>query len=289
MRTLSIVTLSSLQCLAAAFHLQVEVVDEQGRHLSSVDVACDTLPIAASNIWNAPGHRERLSVKTGINGVAQLEGQHALPLLVISASMETFYTSTKRVSCEQKFTQLILVKKLEQVKCRQVEVLTSALPRDGNSYGFDLTMGAFTPPLGVGRHPDVFIKGKYYSATPTIGGRVSSANQELEMQYPEKGSGCRSTPRPGQRLFGLSIAPGCEDQAFLGLFWPRIAPREGYETQWTYTSLPVDQTQWIFRIRPEQGYYYGVLTDFYWTADGRLRLAYVISAVPGNLSLEFIK
>jgi len=298
MRAFFMVTLSSLRCLAADFHLQIEVIDEYGKHMPSIEIVCDTLPVAAANIWNAPGRRERLCVKTDINGVARLEGQHALPQLVISASTDNFYTSTKRVSCEQKFAQLTLVKKIEQVKCRRLEVLTSSLPQDGNSYGFDLMIGAFTPPLGVGWHPDVFIKGKYGTANTTSGVRASSVSQELEMRYSDKGSGFQRTPRPGQKSFGLSIAAGCDEQAFPELFWPRIAPRAGFETQLTYTSPAMNHSQvqvgagepqWIFRIRPEQGYYYGVLADFHWMPDGRLRLVYELSTVPGSPSLEFIK
>jgi hypothetical protein len=298
MRALFMVTLSSLRCFAANFHLQVEVVDEYGKHMPSVEIVCDTLPVAASNIWNAPGRRERLCVKTDINGVARLEGQHALPQLVISASTDNFYTSTKRLSCEQKFAQLILVKKLEQVKCRRLEVLTSSLPQDGNSYGFDLMIGAFTPPLGVGRYPDVFIKGKYDTANTTSGVRALSVSRELEMRYSDKGSGFQPTPRPGQKSFGLSIAAGCDDQAFPELFWPRIAPQAGYQTQWAYTPPAMNHSQiqggaggpqWIFRIRPEQGYYRGVLTDFHWLPDGRLRMVYELSEAAGNPSLEFIK
>ena len=287
MRTLSIVTLSSLQCLAAVFHLQVEVVDEQGRHLSSVDVACETLPVSASNIWNAPARRQRLSAKTDVNGVAKLEGQHALPQLVISASADGFYTSSRRVASEQKSIQLVLVKKLEQVKSRRLEILTSSLPQDGNSHGFDLMMGAFTPPIGVGKRSDVFIKGKCTVVTTSLGMHMSSENLELEMWHSEKGAGFLVTPRPGQKSFGLSIATGCDGQAFSGLFWPRVAPQTGYVAQWNYPET--GGSQWIFRMRPEQGYYYGVLTDFHWVPDGRLRMVYELSEVPGNPSLEFIK
>jgi hypothetical protein len=296
MRTLFALVVSALQCLAAPFQIQVEVVDEQGRHLPSAEITCDTLPVPAFNIWNAPARRQRLSAKTDVNGVGKLEGQHALPQLVISASRDGFYTSSRRVGCEQKFIQLIMVKKLAQVKSRRLEILTSSLPQDGNAYGFDLMMGAFTPPLGVGQRSDVFIKGKCASVTTAAGARVSSEGLDLEMRHSEKGSGFLATPRPGQKSFGLSIAIGCADQSFSGLFWPRIAPQTGYEVIWKYEELGTTRapaeagvSQWIFRMRPEQGYYYGVLTDCHWLSDGRLRLVYELSMVPGNPSLEFIK
>ena len=148
-------------------------------------------------------------------------------------------------------------------------------------------MGAFTPPIGVGQRSDVFIKGKCTMVTSAAGIRVSSENSELEMWHSEKGSGFLATPRPSQKTFGLSIAAGCAEQSFPELFWPRIAPQTGYVARWNYPETA--GSQWIFRMRPDQGYYYGVLTDFHWLPDGRLRMVYELSEVPGNPSLEFIK
>ena len=287
MRTLFAIVVSTAQCVAAAFHLHVEVVDEQGRHLPSVEITCETLPVIAPNIWNAPARRQRLSAQTDVNGVAKLVGQHALPQIVVSAAIDSFYASSRRVTCEQKSVQLVLVKKLNQVKCRRLEILTSSLPQDGNAHGFDLMMGAFTPPIGVGQRSDVFIKGKCTMVTSAAGIRVSSENSELEMWHSEKGSGFLATPRPSQKTFGLSISAGCAEQSFPELFWPRIAPQTGYVARWNYPETA--GSQWIFRMRPDQGYYYGVLTDFHWLPDGRLRMVYELSEVPGNPSLEFVK
>ena len=84
-----------------------------------------------------------------------------------------------------------------------------------------------------------------------------------------------------------------------GLASPRLAPAAGYQGQLEYrssrgmspTDIPgpgrVGAPQWIFRITRESGALHGVITDFGWLEDGRLRLQYRISAEPGNPSLEF--
>ena len=294
MRLFFITFMSALNVSAATFHLKVEVVDEDGKRLPSVVIAGEALPVSSPNIWNAPGRRKHFVAKTDADGFAKIEEQHILPQLVISASADNFYTSSIRVTCEQKVVKIILVRKLEQVKSRKFEIITSSLPQDGRLYGFDLIMGAFTTPLGVGRYPDVFIKGICPPVSKGTDPVVPFIDQDLEMHFPDQGTGFQPTPRPGQKSFSLSVAPSCEGQMFSGLDWPRRAPRMGYAMQWRRREFGITQLQgraeepqWIFRIRPEEGYYHGVMSDFRWLPDGRLRLVYEVSTISGSQSLEF--
>lgn len=119
------------------------------------------------------------------------------------------------------------------------------------------------------------------------------------MRFIRQGDGVVATPRPGQAGFAASVSSACDGMLLPGLASPRQAPAAGYVDRLAYRSargsaagdLPgpgrVGAPQWIVRLAREEGVVHGLVTDFGWTEDGRLRITYRLSAEPGNPSLEF--
>lgn len=290
--------LLGLRCAAAPFATEVTVVDESGAPLASAGVSADTVPRLAVDPWNAPAPRVRVEAATDEAGVARLVGEHALPELVVSAAMPGFHPAARRVARDAGMARLVLPRRLGSVGARRVDVLTRALPEDGAEHGFDLAMGAFVAPLGVGRHVDVWLSGRCPSARLARGASGAYVD-EAQMRFAQPGEGVVATPRPGQAGFAATISPACDGQLLPALASPRQAPADGYVDRLAYRSargpLPGDipapgrvgSPQWIFRISREGGMVHGLITDFGWLEDGRLRLTYRLSEAPGNLSLEF--
>lgn len=287
-----------LRCAAAPFALEVEVIDETGATLGGAGVSADTVPRLSLDPWNAPSRRVRVSTVADEAGRARLEFDHALPEAVVSAAVPGFHPAACRVVRGQARARLVLARRLGSADSVRVDWVSRVLPQDGTAHGFDLAMGSPVAPLGVGRQADVWISGSCPSAQlprGAAGAYVDSAR----LRFVLPGDGVFAVPRPGQDGFAAAVAPACADMLLPGLAAPRLAPEGGYESLLEYRSargpsasdLPgpgrIGASQWIFRITRDGGLLHGVITDFGWLEDGRLRLQYRISAELGNRSLEF--
>lgn len=293
-----ILLLLGLRCVAAPFAIEVSVADESGAPLAGAAVAADTVPRPAADPWNAPSRRVRVETAADGNGAARLTGEHALPELVVSAAMPGFHPAACRVGRDAAAARIVLPRRSEPVDSVCVDLLTRALPEDGAEHGFDLAMGAFTAPLGVGRRADVWISGRCPSARLARGAGGAYVDEVL-MRFGQPGDGVVATPRPGQPGFAASVSPACDGLLLPGLSGPRLAPSVGYVDRLVYRSArgpsPADipgpgragAPQWIVRVTREGGAVHGLVTDLGWTEDGRLRLTYRLSVSPGNPSLEF--
>lgn len=312
MRTLaSLATLLPLHLLAATVDLDVRVSDELGRPIHGAEVACDWVPRLSADPWTQPHVTERAQSTTDELGRARLRGRHVLDQLAVTVRAEGYYASSRRMEARSRVVRLALLQQGSRVSSAKVEVLTSSLPQDGAEHPFDLELGAFLPPLGVGRRADVLLSGSRESSRLPPG---SSAvfDDHARLRFIDGRAGCLQTPRPGQAGFAESLQPFLRDQLIHGVEHPLEAPSDGYKAEIVYrysrtTPAPppgdiawvrpapgivpgpgrVGSPQWIFRIRPGPAALHGVISDFGWTEDGRLRLRYRISLEPGNPSLEF--
>lgn len=287
-----------LRCAAAPFSMDVEVVDETGARLGGAGVSADTVPRLSTDPWNAPSRRARVSVVADGEGRARLDFDHALPEVMVSAAMPGFYPAACRVSRGQARARLVLPRRLGSADSVRVDWVSRALPDDGAAHGFDLAMGSLVAPLGVGRHADVWISGSCPSARLPRDATAAYVDVAL-MRFVTPGDGVVPVPRPGQAGFATSVAAACHEMLLPGLQAPRMAPSAGYLGQLEYreargpaaTDIPgpgrIGAPQWIFRVRRESGALHGLITDFGWLEDGRLRLQYRISTEPSNVSLEF--
>lgn len=119
------------------------------------------------------------------------------------------------------------------------------------------------------------------------------------MRFAGPRDGVIAVPRPGQSGFAESISPACVGMILPELLAPRQAPADGYRPELVYRSPRgpspdnladpgrVGAPQWIFRVTRDTVEWHGVITDFGWLPDGRLRLTYRVSSEPGNPSLDF--
>jgi hypothetical protein len=297
--------------VAATVNLDVRVADELGRPLAGAEVSCEWVPRLSPDPWNQPHARERAVALADERGRARLGGRHVLDHLAVTARAEGHYAVTRRLPARSQIVRLALLPQGAPVRSARIEVLTSVLPRDGTRHAFDLEMGAFVAPLGVGRHADVLLSGVCPSSELPAGSRAVFRDT-LRMEFVAPRSGQVATPRPGQEGFAQSIQPFLEGLLLHGIEHPLEAPGAGYQAELTYllartAEAPppgdlawvrpapgivpapgrVGSPQWIFRIRPGPAALHGVITDFGWMEDGRLRLRYRISLEPGNPSLEF--
>lgn len=300
-----------LPLLPAVVDLSVRVADELGRPIADAEVFSDLTPNLSPDPWNQPHPRQRVAGSTDERGRATLSGRHALDHLAVTAKAEGFYPTSRRVVARDQVVRLALLQQGPRVESVTVEVLTSLLPQDGHEYPFDLEMGAFLPPLGVGRRADALLSGRCASAQLPPGSRATFEDT-ARLRFVEARAGCLPTPRPGQEGFAQSVQPFLADQLLHDIQHPLEAPIQGYTSEMTYllartTEAPppgdiawvrpapgvvpgpgrVGSPQWIFRIRPGPEALHGVLTDFGWMEDGRLRIRYRLSREPGNPSLEF--
>jgi len=287
-----------VRCAAAPFAIEVEVVDESGTPLAGAAVSCETLPRLALDPWNAPARRVVVSATADERGRAHLSGDHALPELIVTAVAPGFHAAARRTVIGINIARVVLPSRLGASKSMCFELLTRALPDDGGEHGFDLVLGAFTAPLGVGKHPDVYLRGRCPSVALPPRSTAPYTDEAL-MRFAHSADGVIAVPRPGQTGFAASISPACKGMFIPSLVAPRLAPEAGYTPSLAYRSsrglLPndvpgpgrIDSPQWVFRLTRESGCLHGVLTDFGWLPDGRLRIAYRISSEPGNRSLDF--
>lgn len=287
-----------LRCLGASFDIQVEVLDEDGAAIAGAAVFCDSVPRIAPDPWNAPARRVRVEATANEHGKVRMSGEHALPELVIGAVAPGFHAAACRTVASANAVRVVLPRRLGAVSSVQLELLTRALPDDGAEHGFDLALGAFTPPLGIGRKVDVWLRGRCPSASLPKASSVAYVD-EVTMRFAETRTGVVAVPRPGQPGFAESVSPACAGMLLPDLLAPRQAPQAGYLTELTYRSargpspvdVPapgrIDAPQWIFRISHDSELLHGVITDFGWMPDGRLRIIYRISTEPRNVSLDF--
>lgn len=306
-----ILLLAYLPFLASGIHLDLRVADELGRPLADVEVSCEWVTRLSADPWNLPHERLRETARTDERGRAQLRGRHALDHLAVTAKADGFYPASKRLFARDQIVRLALLQQGPRVAFTKVEVLTSVLPQGGEGHPFDLELGAFLPPIGVGRRADVMISGNCQSQRLPPGSRAPFEDS-AEMRFLDSRAGCLPTPRPDQEGFASSVQPFLSDQLLHDVQHPLEAPSSGYQSLITYRLartveapppgdvawvrpapgvIPspgrIGSPQWVFRIRPGPAALHGVLTDFGWMEDGRLRLSYRISNEPGNPSLEF--
>lgn len=295
----------------AAVELEVRMADPRGLPIVGGEVVCEMIPALSANPWVEVAARRRVSALTDSAGLARVSGTHAPSQLAVTGHAPGYYGSTRLVAAGDRRASLCLFPQGARVASSRVELLTEDLPGDGVGRAFDLELGAFLPPLGVGRHADVMISGRCESRALPAGSRAAFRDH-AEIRFVTDGSGCAPTPRSGQEGFAASVSPGLAGQLLHGIFHPLSAPTEGYLSSLSYVlerpqepvgkveglrpafsqGIPaspgrIGSPQWIFRIRSGPAALHGVITDFGWVEGGRLRLRYTISAEPGVLSLEF--
>lgn len=279
---------------AAPFTLEVSVVDESGVPLPGAAVFAETMPAPSSDPWNTPSRRVRVESTADARGVARLMGRHGLATLVVGATAPGFHPALRQLALGDPSARLVLPRRLGVSGSARYTSLTHVLPDDGAEHGFDLLMGAFTEPLGVGRHADVWIRGRCQSASPS---RASGATavDEVEMRFAQAGDGVAAVPRPGQPGFAAAIAPACADMLLPDLSFPRLAPHEGYLGRLVYRAVSsggsaaahANAPQWILRVTRENGVVHGVLVDFGWVEGGLLRVECRVGLEADNPLLEF--
>lgn len=271
--------LAAASTLAGPFAMTVEVVDELGAPVAGAAVWVDALPRLPADPWNAPGARRRIGATADGSGIARLEGEHALSVICPSSSAPGFHAGARRVLVGEARVRMVLPRRLGQVPARRFDLVTSALPDDDAEHGLDLELGAFLPPLGVGRRADAWVRARPAS----VGGAPT-------MRFASPGAGVIPTPRPGQDGFACSVSPACDGMMLVGITSPRLAPTDGYEASLRGHETPavaVGSPQWIYRIRREEGWVHGLIEDFGRLPDGRIRLLCRVSAVAGSRALEF--
>lgn len=294
-----------------AIELDVRVADELGRPLAGAEISCEWVPRLSPDPWNQPHSRVRDTAQADDRGRARLSGRHVLDQLTVTAQAEGYYAASRRLVARDQIVRIALLQQGPRVRSTRIEILTSALPQDGSEHPFDLEMGAFLPPLGVGRRADVLLSGRCESGQLPPGSRAVFEDT-LRMAFLDARAGHVPTPRPGQDGFSHSIQPFLSELLLHGIEHPLEAPFDAYkplivyrlartaeapppgDVAWVRPApgvIPhpgrIGSPQWIFRIRPGPAALHGVITDFGWIEDGRLRLRYRISQEPGNPSLEF--
>lgn len=297
--------------LLPAVEIDVRVADELGRPLAAAEVSCEWVPRLSPDPWNQPHPRMRDTAQTDDRGRARLSGRHVLEQLTVTAKADGYYAASRRIVARDQVVRIALLQQGPQVRSARIEVLSSALPQDGAGHPFDLEMGAFLPPLGVGRRADILLSGRCESGRLPPGSRAVFEDT-LHMAFLDARAGHVPAPRPGQEGFSQSIQPFLSDLLLHGIEHPLEAPVDGYKSEIVYrlartAEAPppgdvawirpapgvvpspgrIGSPQWIFRIRPGPAALHGVITDFGWIDDGRFRLRYRISQEPGNSSLEF--
>lgn len=307
----ALLLLFPLHLLAAAVDLDVRVADELGRPIAGAEVTCEWIPRLSPDPWNQPHRRESGRALADERGRARLVGRHAPDHLTVTVRADGYYAVSRRLVARDQIVRLALLQQGARVESARVEILTSSLPQDGSQHPFDLERGSFLPPLGVGRRADVLLSGSCPSSRLPAGSRAVFSDT-LRLVFLDARAGCLATLRPGQQRFAQSIQPFLGDSLLHGIEHPLEAPAEGYQSELIYllartVEAPppgdlawvrpapgvvpgpgrIGAPQWIFRIRPGPAALHGVITDFGWVEDGRLRLRYRISQEPGNPSLEF--
>lgn len=301
----------SAPAVALTVDLDVRVSDELGYPVPDAWVRVDWVPLLSHDPWNSPSLTRPAEARTDVAGRARLSGRQAAPRLVVEAGAEGHYAVSRVLLSRDQVVRLSLPLRGPAVRHRRLEILTSALPEDGEPRAFDLEMGAFLPPLGVGRQADILLRGARESARLSKDSRAPYRDW-VTLRFAEAGAGIVATPRPGQPGFAAAHDGGVGGLRIRDLSHPREAPTGGYalelpfvearlaeapppgDLRWlrpdpSFVAGPgrIGAPQWIFRIRPGPAALHGVLTDFGWLPDGRLRLAYLLSDEPGNPSLEF--
>lgn len=295
---LLILTVTAFRCLAAPFALDVTVVDEDGTPVPGAAVWVDATPQLSQDPWNAPAKRQRIEATADSQGRTRLTGEHALTTFCPMAVCPGFYPAGALVKASSSSIRIVLPRRLGSSGSSQMEILTRSLPDDGAEHAFDLVMGAFVKPLGVGQQADIWIRGRCPSAGMKPGASGAYVD-EASARFSAQGDGVVATPRRGEAGFDLSISPACAGMIFGELVAPRLAPSSGYLPTLVYRSargplasdIPgpgrAKQPQWILQIHRDGRVLHGLIDDFGWLPDGRLRLLYRISTEPGNRSLEF--
>ena len=297
--------------VALTVDLDIRVADELGYPVPDAWVRVDWVPVVSQDPWNRPSLVRPSEVRTDVAGRVRLSGRQAAPRLVIEAGAEGHYAVSRVLAARDQVVRLGLPVRGPAVRHRRLEVLTSAMPADGQPRPFDLEMGAFLPPLGVGRQVDILLSGHRGSALLAKDSRAPYKDW-AELRFADAGAGHLPTPRPGQPGFAAAHDGGVPGLRIRDLSHPREAPPTGYMAELAFVEARLAEApppgdlrwlrpdpafvpgpgrlgapQWIFRIRPGPAALHGVLTDFGWLPDGRLRLAYLLSDEPGNPSLEF--
>lgn len=295
----------------AAVQIEVRMVDPRGLPIAGGEIACEMTPALSANPWVEAAVKRRVSALTDTAGVARLSGVHAPSLLAVTGRAPGYYGATRIVAAAERRAALALFPQGPRVASSRFDIVTGDLPGDGVARAFDLELGAFLPPLGVGRHADIMITGRCESRGLPVGSRAAFRDH-AEIRFVADQSGCLPTPRPGQQGFAASVSPSLEGQLLHGVSHPFSAPGAGYVPSLSYVlerpGEPIERSQaarsvfqqgvpaspgrigspqWIFRARPGAAALHGVITDFGWVEGGRLRLSYRISLEPGNPSLEF--
>ena len=306
-----ILLLVASPAIALTVDLDVRVSDELGYPVPDAWVRVDWVPVISQDPWNRPSLTRPSEARTDVAGRARISGRQAAPRLVIEAGAEGHYAVSRVIASRDQVVRLGLPVRGPAVRHRRLEVLTSVLPEDGQPRAFDLELGAFLPPLGVGRQADILLSGSRESVRLPKDSRAPFKDW-VTLRFAVDGSGFVPTPRPGQPGFAAAHDGGLPGLRIRELSHPREAPTEGYARELPYVEARLAEApppgdlrwlrpdpafvpgpgrlgspQWIFRIRPGPGALHGVLTDFGWLPDGRLRLAYLLSDEPGNPSLEF--
>lgn len=303
--------LVSAPATALTVDLDVRVTDELGYPIPDAWVRADWVPVASHDPWNTPSLTRPSEARTDVAGRARLSGRQSAPRFVVEAGAEGHYAVSRVLVARDQVVRLSLPLRGPAVRHRRLEILTSALPDDGEARPFDLEMGAFLPPLGVGRQSDVLLAGSRGSARLPKDSRAPYRDW-VTLRFTVPGTGLVATPRPGQPGFAAAHDGGNLGLRIRDLPHPREAPASGYIDELPFVEERLAEAppagdlrwlrpdpafvpgpgrlgapQWIFRIRPGPAALHGVLTDFGWLPDGRLRLAYLLSDEPGNPSLEF--